>query len=153
MTIPASPPEQALPVAIERIWEVLPPAWNQIRANVRAIACDRFGISVQQFRILRLIGRGTCSVSELASTSLISRPAVSQCVDGLVERGLVSREQSERDRRRIKLALTPKGADALAVVFEENRCWMAQRLASLSPEEMGSIIAGMQALRRAIVEG
>lgn len=148
MAIPAPPPEQA----IERIWEALPPAWYQIRANVRAIASERFHISVQQFRVLRHIGHGTRSVSELASASQTSRPAISQCVDGLVEKGLITRRQSAQDRRRVELEVTQKGADVLAAIFEENHRWMAQRLARLSSEETECIIAGMQALGRAFVE-
>ncbi len=152
MISPVSTSEETLQQAIDRLWETIPPLWNHIRANVRAIASDRFHISVQQFRVLRHIRRGVRSVSELASASQTSRPAISQCVDALVEKGLLTRRQSARDRRYVELELTPSGDDTLNAIFDENHRWMMQKLASLSPEEMGHVLVGMRALKNAFVE-
>ena len=149
MLSPASTSEETLQQAIDRLWETVPPVWNQIRGNVRAIARDRYHISVQQFRVLRHIRKGVRSSSQLAFACQTSRPAISQCVDALVGKGLVTRRQSTRDRRYVELELTPGGSDMLDAIFEENRRWMRQKLASQSPEEMGSILVGLQALKNA----
>lgn len=144
--------EEILQQAIDRVWEAIPPLWNSMRANVRAIASERFAISVQQFRLLRHIGRGVRSASELASLSQTSRPAVSQCVDALVEKGLVTRRQSVHDRRCVELEVTPSGREMLDAIFQENRRWMLQKLASLSPEEIDHIVVGMQVLKDTFIE-
>ena len=144
--------EETLQQAIERFWETIPPVWNQIRGNVRAIAAESLHISVQQFHILRHIRKGIRSASELASVSQLSRPAISQSVDVLVERGLITRRQSAQDRRYVELELTPSGTDMLNAIFEENHRWMMQKLASLSQEELGNILLGMKALKDAFME-
>ncbi len=152
MVTSVSPPEEALPQTIDRLWETIPLVWGQMRGNVRAIASERFDISVQQFRVLRHIRRGTRSTSELAATIQTSPPAISQCVDALVEKGLVTRRQSVQDRRCVELELTHAGADVLNAIFEENRRWLAQKLASLSPGEMSSILQGLSVLKSAFFE-
>jgi DNA-binding MarR family transcriptional regulator len=139
--------EELSQAAIDRFWEVIPPLWNLVRENVRSIASEQFDISVEQFHILRHIRRGVTSVSDLAEAKGISRPAISQAVDLLVEKGLISRQQEKGDRRFVKLALTPAGDDLMAQIFKENRAWMASRLESLSPGDLECLVQGLQTLK------
>src|SRR5512144_2987732 len=88
-----------LKTTIDTVWATLPPVWNRIRENIRSIAEQQYGVSVEQYHILRHIRKGLTSVSELAQVKQISRSAISQAVDVLVERGLISRRQNEQDRR------------------------------------------------------
>ncbi len=149
MLSPVPAAEETMQQAIDRLWETVPWVWSQIRANVRAIARERYGISVQQFRVLRHICRGVHSASELALACQTSRPAISQCVEALVGKGLVTRRQSTRDRRYVELELTPGGSAMLDAIFDENRRWLRQKLGSQSPEAIGNILVGMQALKNA----
>jgi DNA-binding MarR family transcriptional regulator len=59
----------------------------------------RFGITMEQFHILRHIRRGYRSVKDLAEKKQINRSAVSQAIDALVSKGLVTRIQESGDRR------------------------------------------------------
>ena len=113
---------------IDKFWETLPP----LSGTTSEPTCARsppteFGISVEQFHILRHIRRGSGSVSELAEVRQISRPAISQAVDVLVDKGLILRSQSDTDRRYIRLELTPDGDRLLNAIFEKNRAWMARQ--------------------------
>ena len=71
--------------------------------------------------------KGFTSVSELAAIRQISRPAISQAVDVLVEKGLISRQQEAEDRRFVHLLLTPNGEALLNKIFQENRAWMMEK--------------------------
>jgi len=152
MSPPVALSEEALQQAIDRFWETIPPLWNQIRANVRAIATEKLGISVQQFHVLRYVRRGFCSVSELASVTQLSRPAMSQAVNALVEKGLLTRRQSIQDRRYVELELTPDGADMLATIYAENHRWMMEKLSVLASDELEGIPPALKALRKAFLE-
>ena len=132
MQAPDSTTEQLIPAAIEAFWSTIPPVWNRIKGNVRAIAVEHYDISVEQFHILRHIRRGLTSVSELAEVKQISRSAVSQAVDILVERGLICRRQNALDRRNIPLELTESGNTLLDTIWEKNRAWMKSQMASLT---------------------
>src|SRR5512136_3113437 len=91
--------EKLIPVAIEAFWSTIPLIWNRIKGNLRSIAVDQYGISVEQFHILRHVRKGLKSVSELAEVRQISRSGISQAVDVLVDRSLICRLQNARDRR------------------------------------------------------
>jgi len=147
MPTPAS--DELLKQTIDRFWESFPPTWNRIRTNVRGIAVEKFGITVDQFHILRNIRKGHGSVSELAEAKGISRPAISQAVDLLVGKGLVTRRQNAKDRRFVQLELTSEGSELLSAIFRENRIWMEQKLSSLTSEQMTQIIAALDVLKSA----
>lgn len=141
--------EETLAQTIDLFWETVPPTWNLIRGHLRSIASDQFDISVEQFHVLRLIRKGITTVSEIAEARLISRPAVSQAADSLVEKGLLTRRQEVSDRRFMHLALTPKGEDLLDQVFRQNRTWMMEKLATLNNEDLALIISGLQKIKTA----
>jgi len=136
--------------AMDHFWETFPPVWNAVRSHVRSIAQEQFGITVEQFHVLRHIRRNVDSISALAALGRISRPAISQGVDALVHKGLVTRQQSNRDRRYVKLELTTQGNALLDAVFASNREWMKTRLAALSSLELETINSGLTALKKAL---
>ena len=133
--------------AIDHFWETIPPLWNTIRQHIRAEATGRFDISGEQFHVLRFVRRGM-SISELASAKNISRPAISQAVDVLVNKGLLTRTQSASDRRYVELTLTQEGNSLLDSVFRETRAWMKERMQDLTEEELDNIVNAMTSLKK-----
>ena len=139
--------EDELKQTIDQFWETVPMVWNLIRGHLRAIAAEQFDISVEQFHVLRLIRKGLTSVSDIADARQISRPAVSQAAEILVEKGLITRRQEAGDRRFVHLALTPAGEDLLNQVFQQNRAWMMEKMASISAEDLARITEGLALLK------
>jgi len=144
--------EQLIPAAIEAFWSTIPPVWNRVKGNVRAIAVDHYDISVEQFHILRHIRRGLTSVSELAQVKQISRSAISQAVDILVARGLICRRQNALDRRNIPLELTESGNALLDTIWEKNRAWMKSQMISLTVQDLDTLTCAMEILARTFAE-
>ena len=144
MSSSGNPQEQAL----DSFWETIPPLWTTIRQHIRAEATGQFDISVEQFHVLRYVRRGTNSISNLATAKNISRPAISQAVDMLVNKGLMTRTQSTEDRRYIELALTDSGNALLDTVFKETRAWMKELMSDLTDDELDTITSAMTALKK-----
>jgi DNA-binding MarR family transcriptional regulator len=142
------PSKEKLHQAVETFWETFPPFWHRIRAQIRQVAAEQFDLSVEQFHILRHIRRGQGSVSELAEARNISRPAISQAVDILVHKGLITRTPDARDRRHVRLALTASGNALLDAIFDQVRQWMVQTLSPLSDEELDTLVRAMDSLRK-----
>ncbi|MGC9221611.1 MAG: MarR family winged helix-turn-helix transcriptional regulator [Solirubrobacteraceae bacterium] len=71
-------------------------------------------LSLSQYRVLATLGEGQEAASRLAEKLAVSRPSITGVVDGLVARGLVSREHTNCDRRRIDVGLTDAGRALLA---------------------------------------
>jgi DNA-binding MarR family transcriptional regulator len=142
------PIHDSLRQAVDAFWETFPPFWQRIRAHIRQVAAEQFDISVEQFHILRHIRSGQGSVSELAEVKNISRPAISQAVNVLVNKGFITRATNPQDRRHIRLALTESGNALLDAIFEDTRQWMAQLLALLSDEELQTLTQALEALKK-----
>ena len=138
--------------AIDCFWETIPPAWNGVKKHVRATAAEQFGITIEQFHILRHMRKGIGSVSELAEVKQISRSAISQALDALVNKGLITRRQGVQDRRHINLELTPSGNHLLNAIFEKNRTWMAAKMSSLTADELQLLIEAMHLLKHTFAE-
>ena len=151
-TVVDLPSEEVLQEAIETFWETFPPVWRRIRSNLRLIIANHFEITVEEFHILRNVCHGVRSASELATVLQISRPAVSQAVDGLVEKGLLSRETNFRDRRFVTLEITAAGSELINTIFQINRNWMKAKMAGLSTEEIASISRALKILKDTFVE-
>jgi long-chain acyl-CoA synthetase len=82
-------------------------------AKVVERALDEIGISLAQYRLLGNLADGPSQASTLAERLIVSRPSVTALVDGLVKQGLVTREGSAGDRRRVMHVLTPAGRKTL----------------------------------------
>ena len=141
--------DEALRHAIDQYWETVPTVWNQIRSHLRSIAMEQFDISVGQFYVLRHIRKGLTSVRDIADARQISRPAISQEVDLLVEKGLITRQQEAVDRRFVHLALTKEGEVLINQLFALNRAWMEERMAQLSADDLYQITQGLKRLKSA----
>ena len=146
-----APTERLLEQAIDRFWETVPPVWNMVRSYIRASATANFDITVEQFHVLRYVRRGPGSMSELATAKNISRPAISQAVDVLVKKGLLTRVQNVQDRRYVELALTEAGNNLLETLFKETRKWMKTRMSDLSAEELETIAKAMGVMKKMLV--
>lgn len=70
-------------------------------------------LTFRQYRLLLRVAEGHTSLTALGRVATISLAAVSESVDGLVERGLLTRQPDAKDRRVVLLKLTRAGRGAL----------------------------------------
>ena len=116
-----------------------------IRKMVRQISIHskhllrEVGLSVPQVVCLRAIhvlaGDRGVTVAELSEHVQLSAPTVSRIVDRLITAGLITRERSTEDRRKVALALTPDGAARISALPQPLQDTFLRRLAELSQEE------------------
>jgi long-chain acyl-CoA synthetase len=71
-------------------------------------------LTLAQYRVLALVAGGDERSSLVAERLAVAKPTVTAVVDGLVERGYVTREAVEGDRRSLRLVVTPGGRTAIA---------------------------------------
>ena len=138
--------------AADRFWETVPTVWDQVRENLRGTATSRLDITIGQFHILRFIRRGKNTVCQLAEARQISRSAVSQSVELLVQKGYIARQKRSGDRRYEKLELTEKGSELLNLAYNENHKWIMNQLSNLAPDELDSMLLGLESLRKAFLQ-
>jgi DNA-binding MarR family transcriptional regulator len=83
------------------------------------------------------------SVGALAESLAASLPAISRAVDGLYERGFVSREEDPADRRMKRVRLTPAGAEIPAALSAGRLSALQELIESLSAEEADRLAAAL----------
>ena len=101
------------------------------------------------FTIQRQSGIG---VRELAALEQMSAPGMSKYVGRLEAAGLVEREPSEEDRRRVGLRVSPEGERVLRSVKSRRTAWLAARLKGLTPAELEVVDAALEPLQKLIDE-
>ena len=114
---------------------------------------EQLGVTPRQATLLWLVKRSPgLSLAELAAEEGISPPALSGHIDRLERAGLIERQRSSEDRRRVGLRLTDEGERLLRRVRARRTTWLAGRLGSLTPDELETIAAAVPALRRLVEE-
>ena len=125
--------------------------WDRVRDNLRGTATFQLNITVGQFHILHYIGHGHNTVGQLADARQISRSAVSQSVELLVEKGYICRQERIGDRRYVRLELTDQGAELLNTAYAENRKWIMNKLSALSADELDCMLQGLVPMKKAFL--
>jgi DNA-binding MarR family transcriptional regulator len=68
------------------------------------------GLTYQQYNVLRVIDtQGPVGQAEVARRLLVTAPVVTRLATAMADAGLLVRRPDPRDRRAVKLALTPSG--------------------------------------------
>jgi DNA-binding MarR family transcriptional regulator len=73
-------------------------------------------ISRTEVGVLATLSDGPRRITQLATTEALAQPTVTQLIDKLEGRELVSRSRSEEDGRVVLVEITTAGAEALEVV-------------------------------------
>ncbi len=109
----------------------------------------RRGVAVPVWRVLAsLSGSKGETVTGLAEVCLLQQPTMTKLLDRMVRDGLVTRAQDARDRRVVRVALTPKGEALAADLIRAARQHEATVLARFP--DMGTV--EMKAVLRSVLE-
>ena len=128
---------------------------NDLRPIVLRIArqlrkeTEQFGVTSRQATLLFLVKASPgLTLRALAEAEGISAPALSAHVDRLESAGHLVRVRDAVDRRRVGLALTPKGERLIRSIRERRTAWLAERLEELEPDELRAIEGAIEPLLR-----
>lgn len=80
------------------------------------------------------------TLSQLAARLSLTGGAVTQLVDPLVEKGILARKSSEKDRRIININLTAKGAEKLDKMKRGHQLEFVKALDCLTDKELTTLL-------------
>src|SRR5262245_60021785 len=109
------------------------------------------GLSLAQYHVLEPLGAGPRTNRELAERAGISAPTATRIVDGLLERGWVSRVADPTDRRAVVISVTEAGRSALAKKEREYLAHRRRVADALDPHEQ-EVAAGLLRRLAAVIE-
>ncbi len=94
------------------------------------------GLGDSDFRVLDvLLHKGPMPVNALGPKVDLNPGSVSVAVDRLYKKGLVSRVESENDRRVRTVSLTEKGRRVFVPIFRQHAALIKRAFQDVSPEE------------------
>ncbi len=114
---------------------------------------DKAGDHEFVFRILMLLSENQdpLTMSELSSELNVPMSTATRIVDELVQRGMVERVNDLKDRRVVRVGMSPNGRK----LYETGRAYSKQRIANLlkdfSPEEQTQLVILMNKLLDALL--
>lgn len=86
--------------------------WTLLRL-ARMLERAQRELTLPQYRVLRMVAAGGDSSAQVAERLSVRRPTITAAADGLVASGYLARESDPRDRRVVRLCLTPAGRAVL----------------------------------------
>jgi DNA-binding MarR family transcriptional regulator len=114
----------------------LRPAVLRLARRLRQLRDDRHELGSNQLSAMSvLLNQGDLTMGELATEELMQPPSMTRIVNGLEERGLVTRTSDPHDRRTARVSLTEEGRQILLANRRRRDQWLAVRLAELDPDE------------------
>lgn len=125
--------------------DVVPPIMRTIKKKWKDGSIG--GVTNSQFRILMFIQKSPgAALLDVARHLGLTSPTTSTTVEELVSKGLVLRESSTEDRRKITLTLTDQGQKTLSEVFDYSRQDLATYLTPLTSAEQEIVFQALKLL-------
>ena len=130
--------------AMDHVWLVMMRAMRAL-ARYAAAGIDETGLGLSDFAVLEvLLHKGPLPVNTIGPIVDLTPGSISVAVDRLVEKGLVSRVESTKDRRVRTVALTPRGKDLIVSAFRKHSGQMKRVFSELSREELRGLEASLK---------
>jgi DNA-binding MarR family transcriptional regulator len=128
---PTRPPEAQLWLTLDRVYTILN---RTVTGQVSAQ-----GLTAPQYRVLRQLGEGGRSGSELAQKLGVTPGNLTGILDRLEEGGLLSRERASTDRRSLRLSITPAGETLMARAIPAMQSHLRSLFAPLDAAEIAQV--------------
>jgi DNA-binding MarR family transcriptional regulator len=110
-------------------------------------------ISASQFSALASINRlGPITLGKLAAVERLRPPTLTRIAAALEEAGLVLRRLDPADRRVARVEITPSGRGLLERTRYRKDAYLAERLATLAPEQLATLRDATAVLERLLEE-
>jgi len=125
-------------------WLVLGKAFHAAAKYLYA-GLEEKGIDDTDFRILEvLLNKGPLPVNMIGPKVNLTPGSISVAIDRLLDRGLVSRVESPKDRRVRIVSLTAKGKELIGPIFRKHATEIRKVFADASPKELRALEATLK---------
>lgn len=112
------------------------------------------GLTAPQFDVLATLGdQPGMTCRELGERTLITKGTLTGVLDRMAQRGLLSREPLEHDRRSVFVRLTPAGERLFAKVFPEHARHLSEHMRCLDRKELEQLDALLERLAAGFAPG
>ena len=113
---------------------------NRISASFARLYSERFNLTIPEWRVMAVLGQQPgLSADEVCSETEMEKVPVSRAVSKLLDKGLLIRKFSGRDRRRSILCLSETGYGMYAQIVPLALAYEAELKAALTEQEQAQL--------------
>jgi DNA-binding MarR family transcriptional regulator len=116
-----------------------------IRKRGRDILVD-FDVTPPQLNALNFLKHSSLTMGELGQKMYLANSTATDLIDRMERNGLIVRERDSKDRRVIRLKITPKGMDIIGEVINARKNYLAGVLAKVAPEDRQMLVSNLDKL-------
>jgi DNA-binding MarR family transcriptional regulator len=131
--------------AIDGIANLLVPRASLL-ARLLLRRSERGSLSRTEVGLLGALDAGPRRITELAESQVLAQPTVTQLVDRLQRRDLVTRERSAEDGRVVLVSLSAQGRAQLDAVRAQYRALLRTHIADLPDADVDALVTATAAL-------
>lgn len=143
--------KQSVHMLAEELMRLFPQLGRQISIHLRESGEEE--TTFMQIGVLRQIQENAVTASDVAKLRRVSLQSASVLVQGLVERGWITREPNPNDRRQFLLQITPEGLAKAEATRNQIINYLASFLEALNAEEIAAAQVFLPALGRIVSQG
>jgi len=111
-------------------------------------------LSMAQLHALHVVRRnGPLAMGELAERLGITAPSASAMVDRLVERGILCREHSTQDRRKVVVSISPSAVEEIRQAEEGALSFFIELIKKLGPDTVQKWCEVLAAIQQVLNDG
>ena len=126
------------------VWLVMMKAMRAL-TRYAAAGIEDTGLGLSDFGVLELLlHKGPLPVNTIGPMVDLTPGSISTAVDRLFAKGLVTRVESEEDRRVHVVDLTPRGKDLIVTAFRAHSGQMKKLFSDLNPEGLRMLEEGLR---------
>ena len=117
-------------------------------------AIDDLGLSLTQIKAAQLLAEADepLSLGAIGDYLGLSLPAMSRAVDGLVKRGLCTREEDPTDRRSKRIVITARGRRLYERLHEIRVAGIRDWAKSLDPAERDALLEALRPIAKDLTQ-
>lgn len=111
---------------------------NKLYAQFLRETCKKYQLTVMEANIISFLNNNPelDTAADIVELRMLPKSNVSQGVEGLIQKGLLSRRQDEEDRRKMHLSLTPKAEAVTEEIMQVFQKFRDMLFDGFSAEEM-----------------
>ena len=133
-----------------RVWVKMLATTNLMTQALRRLMQERCALTLPQFDYLAQLersGNEGLTLSQVASKLMVTGGNVTGLTDRLQNEGLVYREPDPSDRRSLRVFMTEKGAERMAVAARIHEEWINEAMSGLDRKALQSLSESFDLLR------
>lgn len=120
----------------------------RLARRIRANRVDT-SLSLSQLTALAVLAAaGPMSAGDLAAIESVQPPTMTKVLAALVERGLITREADESDKRAVRLAVTDAGTAVVEAEKQARDAWLSGVMDGLDADDLAVLARAVPVLDR-----